>query len=77
MKIKFFLRNAIVDWMVPPEQAATFNFPGFCKVIRSDGYFISQDFYIPHSEIVSIGMDSGQNFFNFLQGNAPSTGVKQ
>lgn len=75
MKIKFFLHGpALVEWTVP--DPTTFNFMFMCKAIRSDGYFIANDIYIPHSEIQAIGISEGL-VVQYPQPTAPSTETKQ
>lgn len=60
MKIRFFLRHgAVIDWPAP---GGEFSFPTMCRNIRADGYFLCQDFYIPHEVIACIGVarDGGE-----------------
>lgn len=55
--VKFFLTNGgVVDWPIP--DPASFNFPGFAKTVRADGFFLSPDVYIRHEQIVMIALAS-------------------
>lgn len=58
MMVQFFLRHgAVVVWPVPSDQP--FNLAVLAINIRSNGYFMSDDCYIPADEIACIGLAGG------------------
>ncbi len=55
LTVQFFLKHgSVVHWPVPTGEP--FSFPILVQSIRSAGYFIMQDCYIPADEIAIIGM---------------------
>ena len=55
---KFFLvTGAVVDWPVPPDQHEQFNLSALVSGIRSSGYFLAPNLYIPAENIAVLGLD--------------------
>jgi hypothetical protein len=57
MKIVFLLRNGMVEWEVP-ESSLPFHFGTMATQVAMAGYFLSENLYIRHSELVGISMVS-------------------
>lgn len=58
LTVQFFLRHGtIVSWPVPANQP--FSLGVLAINVRSQGYFISDDVYIPADEIACIGLAGG------------------
>lgn len=58
MKVRFFLRHgAMVEWPVPQPDQFVFSF--FVLNIRSSGFFLADDIYIPGEDITTIGLEGG------------------
>lgn len=56
--VQFFLHEGvIVSWPVPAEHP--FLFGVMCSNIRASGCFMTDDLYIPESEIACIGLAGG------------------
>lgn len=56
--VQFFLRHgSIVSWPVPEGQA--FSLAMLVMNVRSNGYFVHEDLYIPGDEIACIGLAGG------------------
>jgi hypothetical protein len=56
MKIIFMLRSGVIEWEVPPDLNPPFHFPSMATTIRCQGYFIADNLYIRHEELIGISV---------------------
>ena len=54
MKILFLLRTGVIEWPVPDGIKEQFSFNAMATRVRVDGYFLSENLYIRHDELVGI-----------------------
>ena len=57
MKIIFFLPTGMVEYPVPTEIEPTFNFNAMASSTRINGFFLSDNLYLRHSQIVGMALD--------------------
>jgi hypothetical protein len=56
MKIIFMLRGGAIEWEVPKDLNPPFHFPTLATTVRMNGFFISDNLYIRHDELVGISL---------------------
>ena len=54
MKIIFLLPAGAIEWPVPEDQRAAFNFIATVQSVRAAGCFMSGDLYIRHDQMVGM-----------------------
>lgn len=67
MKITFFLPGGVIEWPVPPDAQAGFNFNAAAVQFRLNGFFIANDIYLRHDMVVGMcftadGVEQGPQF---------------
>lgn len=60
MKIIFMLRSGVIEWEVPEALLPTFHFGQMATQVRMAGYFMADNIYIRHEELIGISMTSGE-----------------
>ncbi len=56
MKIIFMLKTGAIEWDVPEATLPLFNFNQMATQVRMAGYFMSENLYIKHDELVGISI---------------------
>lgn len=67
MKITFFLPGGVIEWPVPPDLQEKFNFVQTATTFRVNGFFMANDLYLRHEQVVGIcftadGVEQGPQF---------------
>lgn len=60
MKLIFLLRSGVIEWSVPEDQRAAFNFNTTAVTFRMNGYFMANDLYLRHDEVIGMSIVSGE-----------------
>ena len=56
VKIIFMMKAGIIEWEVPPALADTFVFTQMATQVHMAGYFMVENLYIRHSEMIGISI---------------------
>jgi hypothetical protein len=56
MKIIFMLRTGVIEWEVPEAMVSSFHFNQVATQVRMAGYFMADNLYIRHSEMVGMSV---------------------
>lgn len=56
MKIIFLLRSGVIEWEVPSDLLPTFHFDQMATQVRMAGYFMADNIYIRHEELIGISV---------------------
>ena len=57
MKIIFFLPNGVVEYPIAENLQSAFNFNAVASSIRINGFFLADNLYIRHSQIVGMAFE--------------------
>lgn len=60
MKLVFMLRSGIIEWQIPSEMAENFSFNQVACKVRLDGFFMSNDLYVRHEELIGMSLADGK-----------------
>jgi hypothetical protein len=56
MKIIFMLKTGVIEWEVPEKDLPVFHFGQMATQVRMAGYFMADNLYIRHSELIGISV---------------------
>jgi hypothetical protein len=56
MKILFLLRSGVIEWEVPAALEPSFHFSQMATQVRMAGYFMADNLYIRHDELIGISV---------------------
>ena len=56
MKIIFLLKASVIEWEVPATLLPNFHFGQMATQVRMAGYFLADNLYIRHEEMVGISV---------------------
>lgn len=56
MKIIFMLRSGVIEWQVPETLLPSFHFGQMATQVRMAGFFMADDLYIRHDELIGISV---------------------
>ena len=60
MKIIFMLRSGVIEWEVPETLLPVFNFSQMATQTRMTGFFMADNLYIRHEELIGISVAGEQ-----------------
>ena len=56
MKIIFLLKASVIEWEVPATLLPNFHFGQMATATRINGYFMADNLYIRHDELIGIAV---------------------